>query len=257
MAPCQISWLCWPFHPPNPLVLPQLKFQTNSLFLLFLLAGPAGDSPACQPPTSLSLSLLCSSHWVSQPGLGQSWVTAGSPSPLAGTRSGKTRGRDAATAPERRAALGRGGPPRAVPPPHLMGREPLWGCIWGRGGGRVEGENKDSVSATVPLFLDFPNTWAWECLSGPAAQASETSSPPFQTRSKYPPGSLPGELQPPGLGLGSGLPRKTRSQQAGGSQLYPGAHTPCTPRGGGTEGRAPGDTQHLPRGGRGAGGVRG
>lgn len=169
-------------------------------------------------------------------------MTAGSPSPLSGTRSGKTRGRDGVTTKKLKTALGRGKALPTVPPPHLLGRDPLWGCIWG-GGGTVEGENKGALSAAitlVPPLSRFPNTWAWECMSGLARHPRPLPTS-FSNPNQVSPLYVPPELQPPRLGLGSGLPRKIRSQLAGGSQLYPGAHTPCTHQGGGIEGKARGE----------------
>ncbi|XP_014400943.1 PREDICTED: uncharacterized protein LOC106727341 [Myotis brandtii] len=178
-------------------------------------SSPGQDAPVCgplsaqlaslafSPPLALnSLSFkripcFCSSSsqgWVSQPGLGRSWVTAGSPSPLPGTRSGEA-GRGAGTTKKLQAALG--------------GKDPLPGCIGGWGGDRAEGKNKGSLSAAGSPLSRFTNTWASQRLSS-QTRPSKTTSPfsnPNQVSSLF----VPPALQPPRLGLGSGLPRKIRS----------------------------------------------
>jgi hypothetical protein len=45
----------WSFYPPHS---QQFKFQTNSLFSLFLFTGPAGDSLACWSQIPLSTALV-------------------------------------------------------------------------------------------------------------------------------------------------------------------------------------------------------
>lgn len=95
----------------------QVWFSTYLLNLLGMWppvssAGFPGFFTTTPPLNSLSFKRIpcfCSSSsqgWVSQPGLGRSWVTAGSPSPLPGTRSGEAGGRGAGTTKKLQAALG-------------------------------------------------------------------------------------------------------------------------------------------------------
>lgn len=96
-------------------------------------------------------------------------------------------------------------------------------------GGRVEGKNKGSLSAArspVPLAPDFQTPgplWA-------RLRPSETASP-FSNPNQVSPLFVPPELQPPRLGLGSGLPRKIRSasKQALAPALPRSAHTLHSP----------------------------
>lgn len=90
----------------------------------------------------------------------------------------------------------------------------------------------------VPLFLDFQTPERGSaCQARLAIQVRSLLSNPNQVSPLF---ETP-ERQPPRLGLGSGLPRKIRSQLAGGSRLYPGAHTPCTHQGAGMGGKAKGE----------------
>lgn len=72
-----------------------------------------------------------------------------------------------------------------MPPPPLMGRNPLWGCIWGEGTGlkvRTRALYQLLVTA-VPLFLDFQTPGR-----GSACQArlDIQDHSPFQTQTEYP-----------------------------------------------------------------------
>lgn len=86
--------------PFTPLAHSSLNFK---LIPCFCSSSSQGWLETAQPAGLKSL--YCSSHCVSQPGLGWRWVTAGSASPLLGTRSGKTGGRGAGTTKKLKAGL--------------------------------------------------------------------------------------------------------------------------------------------------------
>lgn len=84
-------------------------------------------------------------------------MTAGSPSPLWGTRSGKTGGRGAGTTKKLKAALGCmcGGGLITVPPPRLIRGDPLWGYIWVGGAGSIEMRTRALYQLLVTLIPSF------------------------------------------------------------------------------------------------------
>lgn len=222
----------------------QFKFQTN--FPVFALPLHRADWRRPSLPAS-DLALPCSSHRVSQPGFGRSWVTAGWPSPLSSTRSGKTGGRGAGTAKKLEAALGGGLSPQCHLPAYAEG-SPL-GPSLGRGG-RAEGENKGSGDPCAPPSR-FPNTWASECLAGQARPA--TPLLPFQTQTKDPLSSCLRSCSRPGRGWEAGCQGK---HEAPARRRLPAlrrsAHTLHSP-GWRQRGAGRGENTHLPSGERNVG----
>lgn len=162
-----------PFTPHPTPGSQQFKFQTNSLFLLFLFTGLGESAWLGLELGDSRLTLPALPHQVWGDWRKRCWDYQ------------KVKGR----------AWRKGSPSEE-------------GGGWGWGS-RVEGKNKGSLSAAgsrVPLSR-FPNTWACECLSGPT-RPSKTSSPSSNPNQVPPLYAPPPELQPPRLGLGSGLPRK-------------------------------------------------
>lgn len=165
----------------------QVWFSTHLLNLLGMwppvrsagFAGPFTPSLALNSLSFKRIPCFCSSSsqgWVSQPGLGRSWVTAGSASPLPGTRSRETGGRGAGTHNQE----GTGSTWRQGPPP----RPPAQAVLGGGGGGVGTGlkvRTRALPQLPVPLSPGFQTP-------GPPSACQARPALPlfFQTQTKSP-----------------------------------------------------------------------
>lgn len=207
---------------------------------------PVRSAGFAGPFTPLALSLRfkripcfyssSSQGWVSQPGLGRSWVDSRLALPtLRHQVWGNCRKRCWDYQKAKGSTWWEGSP---------------LGLNWWEG--RVEGKNKGSLSAAGspdPLAPDFQTPgplWA-------RLRPSKTASP-FSNPNQVSPLFVPQNCSRPGWGWEAGCQGKYEAPASRRwLQLYPGAHTPCTLQGGGRGGKRGGGTQHLPPGGRNVG----
>lgn len=164
-------------------------------------------------------------------------MTAGSASPLLGTRSGKTGGRGGGTSKKLKAGLGSwkgGGVVHHSATSPLSGEGSPSGLYLGGGGGWVCGGSTEARTRTLDQLLvslsplsRFRNTWL------PSAYQARLDIhhrfPLFKPHRVPPfPASRAAAVQ---VGAGKRVAKEnTKRQLAGGSPLYPGAHTPCLTR---------------------------